>query len=418
MILLAVLLLINCGSFLPASATGDWNISMLQGFPAFSTDRVTLEELVKANILNMGDMGCVFNANAPHHSINKWHVWDSDMSEMVQADNFLNGTTLWINEHMAVGHVMYDLWIIEALKSSKITRIVIQRAPCINADLCVGLGSWGTFFRGFYTALIDAFQPGVPLYLRFSPREFNLTPIYLSGNSTNVDGEFTPFKREKSFMLANRVCLERVVKRQCNHCFYPSVSPASAKQLKVAAYNLVTDKKLIHHFPEGKAIEVLFAHRGLGARRHIDNIQYFIDHLKSTVTTPDFNFKVNCSSNNYMTHQTQIAMVAEAQIVIAEHGAFQSNIMYMRKGSLFIELRGNYKHGEFINFEKLARMFGVFYAHVVTSQIDWHTVSKFNITASETEQVVSIINRYRTEAPHKLKTRTQSVVPANNHTDL
>jgi hypothetical protein len=115
-----------------------------------------------------------------------------------------------------------------------------------------------------------------------------------------------------------------------------------------------------------------------------------------------------------MTHQTQIAMVAEAQIVVAEHGAFQSNIMYMRKGSLFIELRGNYNHGEFINFERLARMFGVFYAHVVTSNIDWHTVVKFNITASETEQVVSIINRYRTEAPYRIKTSIQSGFPMNS----
>jgi hypothetical protein len=132
--------------------------------------------------------------------------------------------------------------------------------------------------------------------------------------------------------------------------------------LKIAAYALVTNKKLIHNFPPGKAIEVLFAHRGMGARRHIENIQFFIDHLKSTVIAPVFNFRANCSSNNYMTHQTQIEWVAEAQIVIAEHGAFQSNIMYMRKGSLFIELRGNYNHGEFINFERLARMFGEYSA--------------------------------------------------------
>jgi len=416
MLLLAVLLFINPAraSVLPASTSGNWNISMLQGYPTFKTDRVALQEPKRANILATGDMGCVFNANAPHHSINKWHVWDSDMKEMVESDNFLNGTTLWINEHMAVGHVMHDLWIIEALKSEKVSRIVIQRAPCINADLCVGLGSWGTFFRGFYTAVIDAFQPGVPIYLRFSPREFNLTPIYLRGNATNVDGEYIPFKTEKTLWLGNRVCCERVVRRQCNSCFYPSVSPLSASQLKIAAYALVTNEKLIHNFPPGKAIEVLFAHRGTGAKRHIENIQFFIDHLKSTIIAPDFNFRVNCSSNNYMTHQTQIEWVAEAQIVIAEHGAFQSNIMYMRKGSLFIELRGNYNHGEFINFERLARMFGVFYAHVVTSNIDWHTVAKFNITASETEQVVNIINRYRTEAPYRIKTSIQSAFPLNS----
>jgi hypothetical protein len=35
----------------------------------------------------------------PHHSINKWHVWDSDMSEMVQADNFEWNNSM--DKHMA-----------------------------------------------------------------------------------------------------------------------------------------------------------------------------------------------------------------------------------------------------------------------------------------------------------------------------
>jgi hypothetical protein len=51
---------------------------------------------------------------------------------------------------------------------------------------------------------------------------------------------------------------------------------------------------------------------------------------------------------------------------------------------------------------------------VVTSNIDWHTVAKFNITASETEQVVNIINRYRIEAPYLIKTNIQSAFPLNS----
>jgi hypothetical protein len=31
----------------------------------------------------------------------------------------------------------------------------------MNADLCLGTGSWGSFYEGFYTAMIDAFQPGI-----------------------------------------------------------------------------------------------------------------------------------------------------------------------------------------------------------------------------------------------------------------
>lgn len=66
----------------------------------------------------------------------------------------------------------------------------------------------------------------------------------------------------------------------------------------------------------------------------------------------------------------------------------------MRKGSLFIELRGNYSNGEFENYEHLAKMFGVFYSYVVTSNLNWHKATAFNLTLSEAEQVVEIIKRY------------------------
>jgi hypothetical protein len=93
-------------------------------------------------------------------------------------------------------------------------------------------------------------------------------------------------------------------------------------------------------------------------------------------------------------------MVANAQVVISEHGAFQSNIMYMRKGSIFVELRGNYSHGEFANFEHLARIFGV-----VTENLDWHKSKGFNISVSKVTEMVSLVHRYSLEKPYSFNVK-------------
>jgi hypothetical protein len=103
----------------------------------------------------------------------------------------LQGTTIWVNEHMAVGHVMYDIPFIQAMQSTNVRRIVIQvsvyyiiinnmfnfnlflyysnivliqRSVC-NDDHCMGVGTWNSFFLGYYTSMIDAFRPGIPIYM-------------------------------------------------------------------------------------------------------------------------------------------------------------------------------------------------------------------------------------------------------------
>eukprot|EP01037_Dinobryon_pediforme_P039597 gene39597-48293_t len=55
----------------------------------------------------------------------------------------------------------------------------------------------------------------------------------------------------------------------------------------------------------------------------------------------------------------------------------------MRNGSLLVDLRGDYRHAEFMNFQHLARMFGVFMAPVVTRGLTSHAYDEFNISSSE-----------------------------------
>ena len=120
----------------------------------------SFEDLITKNLLSSYQLGCFSNTDRPDHSINRWLPWDGSW-DMASDSNFFNGTTFWINEYMSVGHVMFDIILLEALRRTKVDRIVLQRAPCLQNDLCLGLGTWVSFYRAFYAAVIDAFQPGL-----------------------------------------------------------------------------------------------------------------------------------------------------------------------------------------------------------------------------------------------------------------
>ena len=91
-------------------------------------------------------------------------------SEAVKDTNFLHGTTFWVNEHMNVGHVMYDIALMQVLQSTTVDRIVLQRAPCMNMNLCSGLGTFETFFKGMYIAMMEAaqIQTPIPIFVRWT----------------------------------------------------------------------------------------------------------------------------------------------------------------------------------------------------------------------------------------------------------
>ena len=91
-------------------------------------------------------------------------------SEALKDPSFLRGTTFWVNEHMNVGHVMYDIALMQVLQSTTIDRIILQRAPCMNMNLCAGLGTFETFFKGMYISMMDAANAStlIPIFVRWT----------------------------------------------------------------------------------------------------------------------------------------------------------------------------------------------------------------------------------------------------------
>jgi hypothetical protein len=166
--------------------------------------------------------------------------------------------------------------------------------------------------------------------------------------------------RDRKIHLHNWKCGERYIRRKCYQCFHKGISVSAVVAFKKAAYKLVkSSPPLVSYFNEIDPIVVTLCYRSTG-QRHISNMDILIKLLNNNLSNSLYTFNHYVTSNISMVYQTQIDWVARSHIVISEHGAFQSNVIYMRRAALFIDLRGNYTHGEFNNFEQLAKIFGVY----------------------------------------------------------
>jgi len=405
--------------FVEIAAGSVWNSSLLSIDPLKFRDTngtTTLRDLEERLMVSVQEWGCLTQTDRPHHALNKAVGFElngtiENTRHIAQLDHcFIRGTTIWINEHMAVGHIYYDSWMIQALASTKVDRIVLQRAPCMNVDLCSGIGTWESFFKGFYASMISAFAPGIPIFTRFQWQERVVKPSYLSVNASHCELPFpSNFKQlqpcyEQEIPLASMKCFERVIKRKCNHCFHSSIQPDTAARFKSSAYDLIAYQKNIAkpplHFEAKQPVTVTLALRSGSASRRIENAMFFADALRQALPQPQFDFQFIFSTNSTRPYVDQMQIAAATHVMISEHGAYQSNLVYMRNASLWIELRGMYKNGENANFEQLARMFGVYYRHVNTSELTSHRQETFNVTSLEIVQVAALVVEYALMKPY------------------
>jgi Glycosyltransferase 61 len=165
------------------------------------------------------------------------------------------------------------------------------------------------------------------------------------------------------------------------------------------------DPPLSHYFTPEDPVVVTLCYRGKTASRHMTNVELLISTLEKALTGPKFVFRHINSSNFSVRFEEQIQWVARSHIVISEHGAFQSNMIYMRRGSLFIEMRGPYGHGEFRNFELIAAMFGIYYNHVYTNDLATHRHTEFTIKEDECQKVAEIALAFADQKPYLVNTK-------------
>jgi hypothetical protein len=416
-----------------SSSSFEW-APLYPEYPLPEEGGITLNQFLSNGGSQYLQWGCIFNANNPHHGYNKWHELEmkgtpNKTRELALEDNcFVRGNTIWVNEHQSVGHAMYDIMDMQILDlvDVKIDRFVLQRAPCMNWDLCRGVGTFDGWFKGFYMAMIHAFRPGIPLFVRFKWQQRELNPMYLDPYAP--DGEAPKPKThengfqlnscyESQFILSPVKCGRGFFTRNSNRGFWNSISAATVKKFKEAAYNLTVEQYPERvalwrkegrdmgtvpplHFTKDAPIVVTLARRAEPVARRFHNITQLRTILKKFLPKPQFHFREYISSNDSRGYAEQIRIAAESQVIIAEHGGFASNMIYMRNASLWIELRGTYTSAETINFERLARLFGLYMHPITISNLEWHKQTTFTLTQSECLKILQLILRYAQDKPY------------------
>jgi hypothetical protein len=381
-------------------------------------DNATLNTMLDRRTINYAENVCLSQTLSPAHS-------DNDMERFSSAKHnkykpVLTGTTMWINDWFAPGHVFFIISMIQVMQSIHIDRIILQRAPCWREDFCSGIGYYRSFYQGFYRVLIHAFQPQTTLYIRWygSDKEYhaiNLTDIRKNQIVGTIDSRFPPIKVQET------TCFEKVVARiVCHTCMFHSVSNSAIQQFKQMAYQIVSQELQKPLFPSmfstKDPIIITFAYRSENATRKMDNLTHVISifqhhlqgknityHLPTKSIPSTIQFETLDTSQNNLTYTEQINIVTRTQILIAEHGAFQAHLMYLRNASLLIDLRANSKSSQYQQmfelFEAMTHLFGIFHASVTMRELKLHEQKEYRVHGDEIQQIIHIIHEYLQEQP-------------------
>lgn len=378
-------------------------IELFESFPPYHAE--TLEEMSQRGALDSFKYVCFTKAAESAHSGNA--VKDATFNKtLVEADpSFLVGTTYWMNDYLHVGHVHYDIGLIAAVQATKIDRIVMQRAAC-HGTLCVGVGSVDSFYKGYFASLLlAAGQIDTPVYIRFEGRTKNVIPLTFSTDPKKDYYNETAMKNAWSspIKLEHKMYFQDVIRRSNLH--YGAIGAVSAEavqKFKKAAYSLVNDPPLPTYFESGPPYTILWAYRGNKASRQVQNFDEFVHHLHTTFPAPEYQLRLLNTSDPYLRFDTQLRAVAEAHVVIANHGAFEGNMIYMRNSSLLVELFGNYGNNEIHTFQRLAIMFGLYYARVHSETLVDHQAPFFNLTSIDMEEIGGTLKEYFQRKPFLL----------------
>jgi hypothetical protein len=412
----------------------------------------TEQSLLESGLLVHHHEMCLMNGNKASHCINhvKYMTDDDRNSASHQTNN-----TFWINEYMHIGHVTYDLVLLQLLALNKLDRIISQRSACYGT-LCWGIGTFDSFFKGFYLFALEAFFPNInshtslnvsqsdsgdrtflPVYLRWNARDSQVHPMLLS--SKYIDTNYENQELAKSYSpitLQHRMCFDSVYRRG-DKGFFGSIDPHNTRKFKETAHRIVNeyinikgvdvpdsfriayqqrvdssgaialtarnDKKVLSGIPSfintklssTGPFEILIAYRGPGASRYLTNLH---DELAAVVEShfPSPLYVVHRlnTTDNKLSFQQQIATIANNHVVVTNHGAYESNVMYMHNSSLLLEIGGDYDTQAFLQYQHMAKMFGVFYGRVHVSNLTSHGDSSAVMRRVEMNIVVDMIKQY------------------------
>ena len=116
---------------------------------------------------------------------------------------YIRGNSYWLNEFLAVGHLMYDIQLLEFLQTGLIHRIVLPRAHCATKDLCEGKGTFKTFFEGYFKVALKLSNLNIPIYYRGNQEDAFWTSLEL--NQNNMTNKF----ENLNLKIDEYICFEK-----------------------------------------------------------------------------------------------------------------------------------------------------------------------------------------------------------------
>ena len=254
---------------------------------------------------------------------------------------------------------MYEIQMLQVLHNAHIDRIVVQRAPCATQDLCRGPTTFMTWYKGanhdriyvmmclflyahggperifvgFFKAAVQSavtVSKNVPgLYLRFHPKEL----------WRYVDLGVIPKKRElnteafkmlpTTLPVSNIYCFDKVYTRKCKHCFFNSVDKRVATKFKEKAYQLASSGVST---PVDRSLHVLIARRNLTREMADSSLKRLVSSIEdiSTINKKNRIFVNTIATESQIDLSHQVRAVKNADVVIATHGGFESNLIFMK----------------------------------------------------------------------------------------
>jgi hypothetical protein len=251
------------------------------------------------------------------------------------------------------------------MQSNRIDRIIIQQCLCQNA-LCEGIGVFDNFFQGFFGSVIDAFNPGIPIYIRFDKNKNSLSPLYLT--SQNQDGFINVGSddiRSKFIELKPYICSDRFILMDNSKLhIYMDYDQQAIQPFKESAYKFVKSIPLLNHnYINYEPIVITILRRNEKLLRFMKNYQLFSSIFQAKFSLPSIVIKEYIAPDNKRNYLESIEIMARSNIVICEYGSVQLNSIYMRNGSLLINLVGDYDAYTNIvgNYEYISNKFGIIY---------------------------------------------------------
>ena len=395
----------------------DYNINLLYSKNSPSSN-TTIKKLISSESVFHGSNGCLTNVQKQAHSFNDWiHTGKNKLPSLY---NYLSGSTFWINEWQTPGHAMLDMVVIQVLQSIKLDRIILQRTPLPDQDV---YAYWNTFFKAYYAAMIDAFQPGIPIYIRREQKTDILKAYYLSLEPNSTSPLLDGFVLRQTVMDDDTIVLNK--DKQCFENVYTrgklvsggakgleeAVSPSAAQQFKRSAHKLIMN--IENPRDPTTTTNVILAYRANTIRRNIPNMNVLLEtafskDIGSSSSSPILHFRsVPIPGHSF---EQQMRLVYDADVLVTVHGAFQGNTVYMRNGSLLIELRGSYSRGQenvnpFYGFRCMARAFGVFHQVVFVDDLNDHDKFNSSMTNQEAMQIYNLVKDYATNIRPLLLTK-------------